>query len=231
MGLILLTAIANGTLADATVVTNNFGTLQNLVNGQLDNANIAPSLLAQMGASDPANVRSGGVIIPTTESRTNVAYGLMPTPDRVSSIVLPTPGILEVWFQATWQESVALAARAAIFLGANQLRIAGANATFVEEALTSSGTPNIDAPLSSFPPGLWSMQGAAGYAGDVSTGQAFGMTTGNFAISTSLNAQFIGGPCYIFLNAGTYDVSVQFKSSSGSVTVKNRRLYVKAIGF
>src|SRR5438046_4968927 len=31
------------------------------------------------------------------------------------------------------------------------------------------------------------------------------------------NAAFMGGWCYIFAAAGTYDISVQFKSSSGSV--------------
>jgi hypothetical protein len=33
------------------------------------------------------------------------------------------------------------------------------------------------------------------------------------------------------LPAGTYDFSVRFKSSSGSVTAKNRKLWVASIGF
>lgn len=31
--------------------------------------------------------------------------------------------------------------------------------------------------------------------------------------------------------AGTYDVSVQFKASSGSVTVKERKLWIVSMGF
>ena len=35
----------------------------------------------------------------------------------------------------------------------------------------------------------------------------------------------------VFAAAGTYDISVQFKASSGSVTVKNRKLWVWTMGF
>lgn len=35
----------------------------------------------------------------------------------------------------------------------------------------------------------------------------------------------------LFAAAGTYDVSVQFKSSSGTVTAKERKLWVWTMGF
>jgi hypothetical protein len=40
-----------------------------------------------------------------------------------------------------------------------------------------------------------------------------------------------GGVCYVFAAAGTYDVSVQFKASSGSITAKSRKLWVSSVDY
>src|SRR5438309_7960968 len=44
---------------------------------------------------------------------------LLTTPDQVTGIVLPTNGLIAVWYQATWQ-TAAGNAQAALFLGSNQ---------------------------------------------------------------------------------------------------------------
>lgn len=185
----------------------------------------------------------GAANIAASESRTNTAYGLLTTPDQVTGIVLPTNGLIRVSYQATWQESVAGAARAAIFVGSNQLTIAasdGASASDAQfqAAATNNASANVAAPLATTANGLFSVNvGSGGYLGDVTTGQVVGLSPygGNLvqelggAIRTPVGIG--GGACEITAAAGTYTVSVQFKASSGSVTASNRKLWVETIPF
>lgn len=163
---------------------------------------------------------SGGkTIIATEESRTNTAYGLLTTPDRVRNVVLPTDGLIAISYQAMWKESVIDAARVAIFVGANQLkRPSTGTVPVVQDAgMTGIGTANVYNLVAASHKGLVSAASSAGYTGDVTTGQIMGGAT---------SADQFGGPCYVFAAAGTYDISVQFKASSGSVTAKERKLRV-----
>lgn len=200
---------------------------------------------AQAGISAAGVVRRGKSIIATEESRTNTAYGLLATPDRVQNVVLPTDGLLLIGYQAQWKESVAAASRAAFFIGATQQKIAtGFGSAPVPVAAATGGSPtNTYRALFSHLGGLGGS--SSGGAADVTTGQAIGLAlsgaTGSFwevdggvvglynpAASVAVP---VGGLCVIFAAAGTYDVSVQFKASSGSVTVKERKLWVWTMGF
>lgn len=211
-----------------------------------DGSDLTTGLLVMANEIDNANlVRSfGKSIISTTETRTNAAYGLLATPDRVQSVVLPAGGLIAVAFQATWQESVAGAASAAIFVGANQLKVAGTPlGPVVQAAVIGGELAGGDEALGSFGGGLcstWFDSGASAYGGDVTTGQVVGLAAGGTGIATSYNGTRVqtpatggnfAGPCYISAAAGTYDISVQFKASSGIVTVKNRKLWVWTLGF
>lgn len=223
---------------EETDVRNALTALLNLVNGDLDVNNMDPAagftadqlaaaVASALGLSQTGVVRRGKSIIATEESRTNVAYGLLTTPDRVQNIVMPTDGILRIGYHATWKESVDGAGRAAIFIGANQLKIANgsdaAPAVTNAEAGISAGADTFKV-LGTHARGLVSDGTTATiYTGDVTTGQIVGIARSTFAVG--------GGFCEIFVAAGTYDISVQFKSSSGSVTVKNRKLWVSTIGF
>lgn len=165
-------------------------------------------------------------IIATEQSRENIAYGTLATPDEVT-VVLPENGLIAVAYQATWKQSVSKAGRAAIFLGTNQLRSGGAGSSeaFLQEA--QAGTSKQFSVLASAGIGLvgTEQESETEYGGDVTTGQI----VGGGRISTSpLEANhnvLDGGPCYIFAAAGTYTIGVQFKSASGKVTVKNRKLW------
>lgn len=209
-------------------LANAVQALLNEFNGNIDSANLKDAsiaagdlqaaLLDVLGVTGGAVTRRGKSIIATSEARTNVAYGLMPTPDQVSGIVLPTDGLIVVSFRAIWQNSVPGAAKAALFLGANQLVVqnnAGAPSVAGAEAVGPS-TGADDDWLYSSPTGLLpaGAGGSAGAATDVATG----MVVGNGAV-------------LIEAAAGTYDVSVQFKASSGSVTAKKRKLWVWTVGF
>lgn len=228
-----------------TVVPTDLNAIQDYIDTQ-DAANTANDELLRtlVGANNIAGstIRRGKSIIATSESRTNTAYGLMTTPDRVQNVVLPADGLIVVAYQATWQETVAGAARAALFIGANQLKVAteGQPAAITEAATTGSGgATSQDKTLGSCAIGLVSSGGDYS-TGDVTTGQVVGFATQ----AATTNIEFSGitratpsaavpmaGPCYIFASAGTYDVSVQFKASSGSVSAKNRKLWVWSINF
>lgn len=180
----------------------------------------------KLGVSNGSTVRRGKSIVATEEARTNTAYGLMATPDRVQNVVLPTDGLIFVAYQAAWKESVDNAAKAAIFLGSNQLKVADINnpGPAVSEASVNTGAGGVGqyVSLASDPAGLTAGSDVLfTYVNDVTTGQAIGVTQP----TTAGFANRSGGVCTVFAAAGTYDISVQFKASSGSVTVKNRRLW------
>lgn len=202
------------TFANAgTLLPADLNSIQDDLGNQLATNNV------MSGVNEGSNVRRGKSIISTSESRTNVAYGLLATPDQVQNVILPTDGLIVVSYQAIWQNSVSNAGRAAIFLGANQLK--AALTTGAPTIMESAGVAEIadDGILHSDCFGLRSASGV-GASTDVTTGQIIGSTSSSSS-----------GPCYIFAAAGTYTVSVQFKSPSGSVTVKNRKLWVWTMGF
>lgn len=209
---------------------------------------------AAVGMSTNVSVLgSGGFsVIPTAESRSAVGYGTLTTPDQVPNVVVRAGDILCLTFEAQWQESVSGAGRAAIFIGANQLksRSQSQGALPVTNAAMSangSSLASIYQMLFSSPIGLLSGAHWTGDAGDqdsVSTGQTLGNAyelptdahdrvwaeMGGAAksfqnISSGAYGSYIGSTlCLINVAAGTYTISVQYKASSGSVTAKNRRL-------
>lgn len=198
----------------------------NIQDGSITEALLADALKTTVGIGSAARGKS--IISGAPEVRVNVAYGLMPTPDRVQNVVLPTDGLLRVYYNATWSESVTNAARAAIFVGANQIKrwSDGANAPAVLEAFIGTNAAS----------SLLTTDAASGLVGDNSVGFGYGgdVTTGQIvgrAVNGRSNDRLFGGAVTIFAAAGTYDISVQYKASSGSVSVSNRKLWVEAIEF
>lgn len=227
---------------------NALQAILNVINGNVDAGNIkagsitadqlTTQLRAAAGVSDASTVRRGKSVIPTEESRSNTAYGLLTTPDRVSGVVMPTDGLILVAYQALWKESVSGTARAAVFLGSNQVKVRRGAAVNNTEAFTSSAaTANVYRALASAPHGLTSDTSNTGAAAEVTTGMLVGFYGQDGADASgqggAVSAQgYANGPFMaLWAAAGTYDVSVQFKASSGSVTVKDRRLWVWTVGF
>jgi hypothetical protein len=162
----------------------------------------------------------GATNISTSQSTSSTTYTTLATPDQVAGIVLPTNGLIAVWYYADWQESILGAARAAIFIGANQVKIPTQGAPAVQEPGIGAGATSTNVPLTTFSGGLQS-SGTSGGSTGVTTGELL-------ALNPNAGA---GGAAYVFAAAGTYTVSVQFKASSGSVTAANRRLWVQALSF
>jgi hypothetical protein len=199
-------------LTQLIAAVNNVDTDQ-ITDGAITEGLLATALQQKLGLNDATQVGRGKSIITATESRSNTAYGLLTTPDRVPGIVVPTVAKLRVTYQATWQSSVATAASAAIFIGANQLKTPSQPAPVVVDAFMGGPNTARDVPLSTVANGLSSGDTTnPAYTGDVTTGQVL-------------------APVEITVAAGTYDISVQFKSTSGTVTVKNRLLIVETVGF
>lgn len=170
---------------------------------------------------------TGNTITATSETRTATTYGLLATPDRVQNVVVPTGGIIQVRYLAQWNQSTNVAANAAIFIGATQLTAStGIGATDPSVAVTGTG--------STFGVDHWLASHANGLLSDTSTSGASPSapsTTGQIIGTFSSSSVTGGGACDIYVPAGTYDVSVQFKTTSGTLTVKNRKLWVRALVF
>lgn len=193
----------------------------------------------------PQGVKS----LPAEELRTNAAYGTLPTADQVSGVVLPTDGLLVVWFSAMVKSAQLGQGRAAIFLGANQQKAPAARepAPVTIAAPTSLVAADRYGFVCSCASGLvLSEPDTSAYLGSVTTGQAVAAvakeTNGkltqevngiveNTGAGTNIDWLVVGGPCVIEAAAGTYDVSVQFKAGAGSVSAKERKLRVATIEF
>lgn len=173
----------------------------------------------QAGIAGGGTVRRGKSIIAAEETRAVGSFGLMPTPDRVQNIVLPTDGLIFVSFFACMSGQPTGAA--AIFIGANQLKIQDDTSTapVVQQAILV-GTSY--APITSDRVGL--VVGDTSIGVPVTTGQAVALRA---TAAGSPGVYDAGGPCAIFAAAGTYDVSVQFLNAK----VKERRLWVWTMGF
>lgn len=215
-----LTASSSASMAD---IQGPFVDLKTFLNGRtLNEDNLPVSMLQRLGLGDSSGQKGRGVSFnATTGTRTNVAYGaLNDAADQVTGLVVPTNALVEIGVFATWQNSVANAGRAAIFIGSNQLKVSdGSAAPVVQEASMTFATINADAVLTSMPTGINSPPMAAAYTGSVTTGQVLGQVNAS---------PFNGGTFRIFnLAAGTYTISVQYKSATGSVTAKNRLLWAE----
>lgn len=186
----------------------------------------------------------GSAVIATDESRTNVAYGLLTTPDRVQNVVVAAGQILCVAYQAEWASSAVQAGRAAIFIGSNQLRVPHDNSVPEIEAAGDSSAivPGRRSFLTTCPIGLVSLINNVGDFARTSPMAIAALSlnsSSNFGAWAELDGTLVkigdvtgngqdavGGVCMIDVDPGTYDVSVQFKASSGSVSARNRKLRV-----
>lgn len=194
--------------------------------GSADDFDVSADIQALAEAVDAQAVVYQGKksIVAAEQSRTANSYDYLGTPDRVTGIVLPADALIIVGFQAQWKQVQAGEAVAAIFLGANQLkRQAGGSGPVVAESNSPLATGSY-VPLASCPEGLKSSNANPGGGGsDVTTGQLVGQAdTGDwFGLAT------------IFAAAGTYEVGVKFKCTSGigPVSVKERKLWVWTIAF
>lgn len=147
-------------------------------------------------------------VIATEQTRENTAFGTFTTADQITEVVLPENGLILVGYSAKMKSSISSNGRVALFIGANQLKTpqnAVNEAIILETGYNTVGTTNA---------GIASSKAEEAF---VTTGQILGGGTSPSAV-------------LVFAAAGTYTVSVQVKASSGSVTAKERKLWVATLG-
>jgi hypothetical protein len=238
--LINIKAWSNGQI-DATNLKALGITLEKLAAESVNESKLTKAV-AELLNNKTAGGETKKSIIATEQTRENAAYGTLTTPDEVT-VTMPTNGLIAVWYSATWQQSEpAGGARAAIFMGANQLKVAApaiatapvVQAATLEDVVSTTGAN----PLASFPGGLIGVRQAATFGPDATTGQAVGVYSQGATLDQELNGAVqeggparlsVGGPCYIFAAAGAYKITIQFKVATGNVKVKNRKLWALAI--
>ena len=192
-------------------------------------------------AETAESITSAKTVVATEQSRESGVFGTLPTPDEVT-VVLPENGLIAVAYHATWETST-VAARAAIFIGTSQLKVPTAKyePPVSQAAVTGNhGTVGIFSSLTSCPIGLISSNRESGYGGDIATGQALALIGSGEGMGEELVVELntvitpiavlgqsvaMGGVCYIFASAGTHKISVQFKTTTGKVTARNRELW------
>jgi hypothetical protein len=126
---------------------------------------------------------------------------------------MPTNGLMLIGYTANVKCSVAEAGRVALFLGANQLKIHSTGPTPIAQEVEELQTT-----LREVHTCHGGLRRAANESGAyVTTGQILGDPER-------------GGPCWVFAAAGTYNISVQYKATSGSITAKERKLWVAVLG-
>jgi hypothetical protein len=213
---------------------------ESLEAGGVEESKLSAALQSKLGSFVGLPLESQKSVIATEQERAATSFGTLTTPDEVS-VTIPTNGLIAVTYEAQWKQSVEGAARAAIFIGTNQLKVptvvAGREQPGEQEAAIVGSTGL--SKLVSCPIGLIGSR-AEGYIGDVTTGQVLGAvlqegahyaTGTKYLTGTGTEPAALGGPCLITrLAAGTYVISVRFKATSGSVKVSQRALRAWAIG-
>lgn len=151
-------------------------------------------------------------ITATEQTRESASFGTLPTADEISSVVMPANGLMLIGFRAQVKSSVENAGKIAIFLGGNQLKTVSLAGNEGQEA--STNTAGVFSNVSSAVTGLTAVTQAAV---PVTTGQILGTSTA-------------GGFIAVFAAEATYNVTIQYKATSGSVTAKERKLWVAILG-
>jgi hypothetical protein len=181
-------------------------------------------------------------IIAAEQSRESAVYGVLGTADEIKNVVVSKNSLLLVGYEALWSQSKNEKGRAAIFIGENQLRIGSGLSLAPTVAAAYIGSEG--ARLCTGAGGLTSSSGGFVFASavDATTGLVMGAFSdeglariieigGALKVIQKAEAGTHGEPFGGFaviekLAAGTYNISVQFKSvTEGKVTAKERRLY------
>lgn len=209
--------------------------IREVVNGELDNNNLSGSAgitLANLAAEAKPVAQYEPKAIAAEQSRENTAYGFLSTEDKIEGVAVAENAIVRVWYSALWKESKTGVARAALFIGANQLSVPVASAApQVQAARTGGGEPERLLPLITAPIGLVSTPPTvAANSSFVTTGMSLALANEAY-FDPENKVSFPGGPVDIIrLAAGTYTIGVKFKASSGSVAAKERILQVATFG-
>jgi hypothetical protein len=188
--------------------------LREAINGGLSNENLSGAAgitRANLAKESKPVTWYSPKVISTEEVRSNTSYGTLGTEDAIPGVVLPEGGIIKVFYRAHVKQSVSEAGIIGLFLGANQVATANGGSTIQTGLASGTGFGTVFTSASNSVNGL-QFEGISN--AESTTGQSVGY-----------------GALEVFAPAGTYTVSVRYKASSGSITAKERKLWVEVHGF
>lgn len=218
MGLLTYTrTLIAGTAENVNHVQDMFNDARTIINGNIDGDNLSTLTGQSTGVSATGLIRRGKCIIATEESRTNVAYGLLTTPDQVDNIVVATDGLLFVKYSALVKSSNINQGQTSIFLSGTQaVGVSGTGAPVASNGPVFGGTADDYDVL------YTSVANSPASILELTTG------VGQASRGTPIR---LGSAICFEVAAGTYTVTVQWKAAAGSITAKERKLWVWSIGF
>ena len=173
----------------------------------------------------------------STTSTTYTKLGTTPGVDRdeVQGIVVPPQGILRIIYFAAVKVSVTPATiSSAFFIGANQLRSFGAvnedlDAMPLHEGTTGSGSG--EPTENSLGINKYASQQNMTFAAQKPVNAGSGETSGDPSFTAFPTTPHTISVFTIRAAPGTYDISVQYKITAGTLSVKDRTLLVESVGF
>lgn len=168
------------------------------------NVDVGEGVLSTSDIDDRRYRTAGKKVIDTEQTTTSASYTLLTTPDQIPNIVVPTDGLIVVYFRAlpktssgTWSAAVHLNGTTAKMADGLAPIDCGDTNTAYDKVATTNGTDLT----------------TASWSADVTTGQA------------------VGVPIVFFAAAGVYTVDVRWKTTAGTLSVKNRKLSVRVLDF
>lgn len=177
-------------------------------------------------------------VIAGPHSTESTSYVFLTEEDKIEGIEVATGAIVMLLYDATWEDNSGAIARAAVFVGANQLKAVAGNGAYSVVEARNNGLPNRKLPLLSHSIGLVGAETNGETEGEVppTTGVAMAnIEKGLYAVNGTnkeVAAPMPGNACFIrHLPAGTYAIGVKFKANTaGKVTARERRLIIATIG-
>lgn len=152
----------------------------------------------------------GRSFVATEETRNVNTFATLTTPDRISSVVIPTNALIELYFEADIKESSSDKAKVGLFVGSTQ---AAQAADMFTNTTVSAGN----------------------YGGVRTTGITAGTGLGGLGFwvaPPSGEAVVPVNPQVCRVTAGTYDIEARYLcESAATVTVKNRTLWARVLPF
>lgn len=212
-----------GTVENVTAVQQNFVDARTVLNGNIDGDNMTAATKNAIALSDTSVIRRGKSIIATSETIAGTSYATLTTPDRISSLVVPTNAVVWVSYWCAVNKSAGATTdtfAAGLFFGANEVRsrfgvaAAGVSGGLMEAAGVTSGTaaPLLTNVFTDYTDAGWNTLSSAA----------------TLPVDDTTNGHPVGAFIPITIAAGTYTLEVRFKKLAGATcAVSARRFYAK----
>ena len=208
--------------SDASIDGNRAVNTNHMRDGSVTTNKLSSSLAGYVGVNTTSAVHRGYLSIPANQTTTSTTFTTLSTADQISNVIVPTNGVLIVYYSALWKLVGATNdATATIFIGANPVVNWAANgAPIAAQAILSATGDNY---------GIFTTGGS--YS---TVASGFNSIPSPTSDSTAVTTGTVARPLVIDVAPGTYTVSVQYHvnpTAGGTLNVQGRTLRVYTEGF